>query len=316
MQFRSLEICINARQSQKSSTKFCQLAGACVCFSLFILAVLAGRMKKNWLWIALLVSGCHSGTEHRQVFTVDHHLNARSQEPRVKMVVLHYTAEDNARSLHLLSQGEVSAHYLITSPDGKPSPAVTVYQLVPESRVAWHAGVSGWRGYTHLNSISIGIELVNPGYYRKGDRTTCTLYPPAQIDALENLLQTVVKRYAITPVNIVGHSDVAPLRKQDPGPCFPWHLLAKAGLGAWPDAGAVAQFLAGHSARDPADPRELMTLLARYGYPVTDPGSPGEQAGVISAFQMHFRPARVTGKADAETEAIARALLQKYGTAH
>lgn len=230
------------------------------------------------------------------------------------MVVLHYTAEDNASSLQLLSQGEVSAHYLITSPDEKSSPGVTLYQLVPESRVAWHAGVSGWRGYTHLNSISIGIELVNPGYERKGDSAMCTRYSPSQIQALENLLQALVKRYAITPVNIVGHSDVAPIRKQDPGPCFPWHQLANAGLGAWPDAGTVAQFLAGRSARDPADPGTLITLLIRYGYPVSDPASRSEQASVIAAFQMHFRPAQVTGRADAETEAIARALLQKYGT--
>ena len=316
MQFRALEIYLNTRQSQKSSTKFCQSAEACVCFSLFIIAFWRGRMKKIWLWSVLLLSGCHSGTGDPQVFTVDHHLNARSQEPRVKMVVIHYTAEDNASSLRLLSQGDVSAHYLITSPDGKSAPAVTVYQLVPESRVAWHAGVSGWRGYTHLNSISIGIELVNPGYYRKGGMTTCTLYPPSQLLALESLLQTLVKRYAITPVNIVGHSDVAPSRKQDPGPCFPWHSLANAGLGAWPDAGIVSQFLAGRSARAPADPRVLITLLSRYGYPVTDPASQSEQTRLIRAFQMHFRPAGVTGKADAETEAIARALLSKYGTLH
>ena len=273
-------------------------------------------MKRTWVGIALLISGCHSAIEPRQEVTVDSHLSARSQEPRVKMVVLHYTAEDNASSLHLLSQGAVSAHYLITSPAGQSSPAVTLYQLVPESRVAWHAGVSGWRGYTHLNSISIGIELVNPGYYRKGDMTACTLYPPSQIDALKNILQTVVKRYSITPVNIVGHSDVAPMRKQDPGPCFPWQTLSEAGLGAWPDADTVARNLAGHSAREPGDPRKLMTLLSRYGYPVSDPDSAAEQVSVISAFQMHFRPERVTGKADAETEAIARALLQKYSTTH
>ncbi len=226
------------------------------------------------------------------------------------MVILHYTAEDNARSRQILTQGQVSAHYLITSPT--PKTPARVYQLVAESRAAWHAGISSWQGQTSLNSVSIGIELVNPGYYRHGTLSQCSSFAPSQIRALEQLLRQIVARYQLSPQQILGHSDVSPGRKQDPGPCFPWQALAKDGFGAWPDPARVSAALGGRSPWQASDPQVLGHLLRRFGYPLPVGAATEQQQAVFSAFQMHFRPARISGRADAGSEAIAQALVEQY----
>lgn len=117
----------------------------------------------------------------------------------------------------------------------------------------------------------------------------------------------------INPANVVAHSDVAPQRKDDPGPLFPWRQLAAQGIGAWPNSDRVAFYLAGRAPYEPVDEAELLTLLDRYGYEVKPELTDAQRKRVITAFQMHFRPARYDGLADAETEAIAQALLEKYG---
>ena len=203
----------------------------------------------------------------------------------VDILVLHYTELPLAQSLAILSDDKretrVSAHYVLAE-DG------TVHRLVPEERTAWHAGRSSWRGRAALNATSIGIEVVN----LHGDRHD---YPPQQIAALIELCHGILARHpAIDPRNVVGHSDIAPQRKIDPGRRFPWKALADAGIGLWPTADGRPLF------------GELPAALQRYGYtpPVAVP--PRE---IVKAFQRHFRPARVDGMADPETRSLLAALL-------
>ncbi|WP_130834563.1 N-acetylmuramoyl-L-alanine amidase [[Erwinia] mediterraneensis] len=273
-------------------------------------------MRRWMLLAALLLAGCQSADlTQRTGYWVDERHPARGAQPRVKVVVIHYTAEAFSSSLATLTDREVSAHYLIPAQPPQRAGKGIIWQLVPEAALAWHAGPSFWRGATRLNDTSIGIELVNRGYQRTLTGLRWAPFPPEQLRVLTALLQDVVQRYDIAPENIVGHSDIAPQRKQDPGPLFPWQTLAQAGFGAWPDAQRVRQRLAGRRADQPVDSAKLLTLLARYGYAVTPEMTPREQQKVIAAFQMHFRPADYRGLADAETEAIAYALLDKYGAA-
>jgi N-acetylmuramoyl-L-alanine amidase len=201
------------------------------------------------------------------------------------MVVLHYTGMETAASaIDRLADpaAKVSAHWVVAE-DGQ------VVRMVGEAERAWHAGKSWWRGVTDVNSASVGIEIVNPGHefgYRP--------FPEEQMAAVEALVAAAVKRFAILPANVVGHSDVAPARKDDPGELFDWPRLARAGLAmpipaggfdpGWTDAGTLL-------------------ALARYGYDVTDP-----KAAVV-AFQRRFRPARFDGTIDAETRSLLRGVL-------
>jgi N-acetylmuramoyl-L-alanine amidase len=209
----------------------------------------------------------------------------------IDTLVLHYTELPLRESLDILSDAtrehRVSAHYVLAE-DG------TAYHLVPEERVAWHAGRSHWRGREGLNANSIGIEIVN----LHGDRHD---YPPGQIAALIELCHDILARNpAIEARNVVGHSDIAPQRKIDPGRRFPWRTLADAGIGLWPRAGGR-----------PLD-GDLHAALQRYGYapPIAVP--PRE---IVKAFQRHFRPAKVDGMGDPETRMLLAGLLDPLGGA-
>lgn len=213
--------------------------------------------------------------------------NSRDGAP-VDMLVLHYTGMKScAEALDRLCDpaAEVSAHYLIDE-DG------TVYQLVDEHERAWHAGVASWRGETNVNSRSIGIELVNPGHewgYRD--------FPDTQMQSLVPLCRDIVGRHGIPALNVVGHSDVAPTRKLDPGELFDWAVLARAGVGLWPDTDHLP---------DPCDSHEVLKLLVEIGYDVSD------EPAAIAAFQRHYRPRRFDGNPDEETRrtlAAVRALI-------
>ncbi len=196
----------------------------------------------------------------------------------VDMLVLHYTGMPSAgEALARLCDpaAGVSAHYLVDE-DG------SVHALVAEAERAWHAGVASWRGGTDVNSRSIGIELVNPGH-EFGYRA----FPAAQIDALMELGRGILGRHPIPARNVVGHSDVAPTRKEDPGELFPWPRLHSGGLGLWP-------FDGDERAAVPA-PESAAALLAGYGYDVAD------LAAAVTAFQRHFRPGRLDGRLDEET---------------
>lgn len=269
------------------------------------------------LVVAAIIALCActpSGLEKHHGYTVDTRHPAYGARPRIKLLVVHYTAEDFPSSLATLTDREVSAHYLVPAEPPRQKNQPTVLRLVPESQLAWHAGISFWRGATRLNDTSIGIELENRGYRRTADGRIWYPFEPAQMAVLLPLMRDIVERYHMQPQDVVGHSDIAPQRKQDPGPLFPWRWLWQQGIGAWPDEGRVADFLAGRPPTQLTDPAVLLNLLARYGYQVTPDMTASQQRSVIAAFQMHFRPADYRGLADAQSEAIARALLEKYGS--
>lgn len=269
------------------------------------------------MMLAMLLAGC-AGEEKKAViekpgYVLDTSRSAPAAYPRVKVLVIHYTADDFDGSLTTLTGQQVSVHYLIPAVPpltrGKPR----IWRLVPESELAWHAGVSFWRGATRINDTSIGIELENLGWQKSGGTKSFTPFEPTQIQALIPLAKDIIKRYNIEPQNVVAHSDIAPQRKDDPGPLFPWQALAQQGIGAWPDASRVAFYLNGRSPNAPIASYTLLDLLARYGCDVKPNMTRMQQMRVIAAFQMHFRPARYDGVADMESLAIAEALLEKYG---
>jgi len=265
--------------------------------------------------LALLLTGCASekGVVDRAGYQLDTRHQAQAAYPRIKVLVIHYTADDFDASLATLTDKHVSSHYLIPARPplhkGKPR----IWQLVPEQDLAWHAGVSFWRGATRINDTSIGIELENRGWQKIAGSKRFTPFEPQQIAALVPLAKNIIRSYNILPQNVVAHSDIAPQRKDDPGPLFPWQALAQQGIGAWPDENRVAFYLNGRDPATPVDPAQLLDLLSRYGYEVKPEMTPAQKKRVIVAFQMHFRPARWDGVADAQSLAIAEALLEKYG---
>ena len=228
---------------------------------------------------------------------IDTRYHAVSQDSRVQFIVLHYTEIDFARSLHRLTKEEVSSHYLIN--DEPP----TVYRLVDESRRAWHAGPSYWQGYTHLNSSSIGIEIVNRG--NGGDPSAAyAQYPEQQIKQVIELVRDVERRHGVRPDRVLGHSDIQPLTKQDPGPRFPWYELALKGLIVWPDPDAVSAARVQYAKELPAV-AWFQQRLKTHGFDVPQHGRLDEATRAsLSAFQMKYRPARYDGEPDAETAAL------------
>lgn len=274
-------------------------------------------MRKG-LWLAafaLLLTGCagEKGIVDKDGYQLDTRHQAQAAYPRIKVLVIHYTADDFDSSLATLTDKNVSSHYLIPSVPplhrGKPR----IWQLVPEQDLAWHAGISFWRGATRINDTSIGIELENRGWQKSAGDKYFAPFEPAQIQALIPLAKDIIARYDIKPQNVVAHADIAPQRKDDPGPLFPWRALAAQGIGAWADAQRVNFYLAGRAPHTPVEMASLLDLLSRYGYEVKPEMTAREQQRVVMAFQMHFRPTLWNGVADAETQAIAEALLEKYG---
>ena len=199
----------------------------------------------------------------------------RPADTPIDMLVLHYTGMPSAQAaIDRLCDpaSRVSAHYLIDD-------AGSITPLVPEDRRAWHAGVSYWRGHRDVNGRSIGIEIVNPGH-----EFGYTDFPDRQITSLVDLGHEILDRHPIPARNVVGHSDIAPARKQDPGELFPWSVLAESGIGLWP--------------QEPfrGTDEQAVPLLCEYGY---EPGL--DPAILISAFQRHFRPEQIDGVADDTT---------------
>lgn len=235
---------------------------------------------------------------------LDTSVTAVSQGSRVRAIVVHYTTVDDAKSLHLLSKGKVSAHYLVDL-DGR------AYRLVDESRAAWHAGASSWYGNVAMNSTSIGIEIVNPGWTEGEDRKPVWHpYDDRQVRALTILLRDIAQRHDIAPENIVGHSDIAPQRKVDPGPLFPWKALADAGIGRWYNETGAAEHLARLQVEGVPDVAWFQKQLRRLGYDCPPDGTLDRATiNTLAAFQMHYRPALHDGQPDAETAAIMLAML-------
>jgi N-acetylmuramoyl-L-alanine amidase len=217
------------------------------------------------------------------------------------MIVLHYTGMKSGQAaLDRLRDPEakVSSHYLVEE-DGR------VFRLVAEERRAWHAGVSFWRGRRNVNGDSIGIEIVNPGHefgYRP--------FPEAQIESVIALVADIRTRWEIEDRDIVGHSDIAPSRKEDPGELFPWRRLADAGHGLWAEWPAAPGAPIGEG-EEGAAVFALQAGLTRLGFDLPPSGRfDADTATVVRAFQRHWRPERVDGVADGETRARLIALLR------
>ncbi|MEQ8558505.1 MAG: N-acetylmuramoyl-L-alanine amidase [Henriciella sp.] len=207
----------------------------------------------------------------------------------VDMLVLHYTGmETGDAALERMCDpaASVSAHYMVRE-------GGEIVQLVEEEKRAWHAGVSKWQGDEDLNSRSIGIEIVNGGHDWRLEDGRLPPYPNAQIDSVIELSRGIIERWNIPQTRIVGHSDIAPARKQDPGEHFPWARLAQSGVGLWPLAMSGEQ-------------GTVETALATVGYETRD------LPAAITAFQRRWRPARVDGIADPDTRSIAFAVADTY----
>lgn len=249
---------------------------------------------------------------------------------RIKFLVLHFTGLDYQQSVTaLVDEGGLSAHYLL--PEGGdpsyPQTDLSVLQLVDEAARAWHAGISFWQGRKDLNDQSIGIEIVHvadctekqdTSAAQEGqhpDQQLCLFedYDPRQIELLITLAKDILRRNPdISPTGVVGHGDIAPTRKNDPGPRFPWYRLYKAGIGAWYDKDSVKHYWPIFNHHLP-HVGLVQAGLRAYGYGVSETGVLDAQTiDTLAAFQMHFLPWQVTGKVDSKTTAVLFALLEKY----
>lgn len=288
------------------------------------------------LAVIALLAGCASGPP------IDTRHRARAQDSRVQHIVLHYTVGDFDSALKTLTQGPVSSHYLVAQ---QPP---TVYRLVDEDRRAFHAGLSSWGGQTGLNGSSIGIEIVNTGPLQpwareRAEPVDWAPFPPAQMAVVIALVRDLAQRHGVRPHRIVGHSDIAPSRKTDPGPLFPWPQLHAAGLVPWPDrsqvdalmarwataapaavatpagtptiapagslaatpATATATAAADEPAHPPTDAAWFQQRLARLGYATPAHGQwDSATRDVLIAFQLRYRPRLFNGRPDAETAAL------------
>jgi N-acetylmuramoyl-L-alanine amidase len=222
------------------------------------------------------------------------------------MLILHYTGMESAEAaLDWLTREEakVSCHYLVDE-EGR------IAQIVSESERAWHAGQSAWAGETDLNSRSIGIEIHNPGHDFDYPE-----FPEAEMLAVEALCLDILRRHAIPPERVLAHSDIAPGRKRDPGEKFDWARLARKGIGLWVEPAPLGT----DQGLGPGDEGEAVAELQRdlrdfgYGVEVTSTYGTGLEK-VVEAFQRHFRPARIDGRADLSTRETLKRLLAARGT--
>ena len=287
------------------------------------------------LFACLLISGysLHANNSKSDVQIIKNDAGAETIDPvtyksvgqnfRQRFIILHYTALDDENSIKVLTEQEVSAHFLITTRDEE-----SIYNLVPEDKRAWHAGESEWKSSKNLNDSSIGIEIVNLGLnedilddtdvgveralknqYRQAP------YTEEQIKKIAILVKYLSEKYEIAPENILGHSDVAPQRKLDPGPMFPWkELYDKYNIGMWYDEDEKNKIQTEIGA-------EFSTLTVtayqnefkKFGYAIQITGVYDKQtANVIKAFQLHFRQENFNGALDIETYSILKALNKKY----
>ena len=252
-----------------------------------------------------------------------------NQNSRIRFLVIHFTSEHFAESMRLLTGRDgspVSVHYVVPEPGDETyaGASLRVHRLVAEERRARHAGASYWGGAQSLNDTSIGIEVVNRSTCVNNDpdtetptpeEQTCHFleFPEEQIVLVITLARDILDRNPdIDPVDVIGHGDIAPTRRMDPGPRFPWKRLYENGIGPWYDDEIVMKY------RQRFEGTELhLSMIQRalsvYGYDIAETAENDVQTRfVVRAFQMHFRPAEATGQVDAETVAILLALIEKY----
>lgn len=275
------------------------------------------------LAVFLLLGGC---SQSPLLLDIDRQYQSENRNDRVRFVVIHYTAGNWQQSLDILTKPgkrPVSSHYLIPQTGDATYPAgqkLKVYQLVEEHQRAWHAGDSQWEDRTGLNDHSIGIELVNESWceqrpnqlQQQAELCIAADFDPAQLQLLLELLKDILARNAdITPTRVLGHSDIVPLRKQDPGSRFPWQWLAANGAGAWYDA-AVMQAYWQQITVIPQI-KTVQRALKLYGYGIKVTGEHDAQSrAYLLAFQRHFVQEQLTGEPDLKTVAVLWALLEKY----
>ena len=219
------------------------------------------------------------------------------------MILLHYTgmADANAALERLCSPAaEVSTHYFVFE-DGR------IVQCVREERRAWHAGAGGWQNDADINSCSIGVEIVNPGHDNGYPD-----FPRRQIAAVIALCRGIIARRKIPAERVLGHADIAPARKRDPGEKFPWRLLHDSGVGHWVEPARITESGRILSPGDTGEHvQQLQDDLAKYGYSIFQNGTYDDVTrDVVTAFQRHFRPGRVDGLADSSTVSTLRRLLE------
>lgn len=243
---------------------------------------------------------------------------AIGKNERIRFIVIHYTATDDALAIRALTKGQVSSHYLITTQDEEP-----IYNLVPLEQRAWHAGLSEFAGRNNINDTSIGIEIVNKGlksYNEKEKRYGFFIpreeyicFTDGQIKKLAFLLKGLIERYDIKPKNILGHSDVAPTRKIDPGPNFPWEKLYREyGIGAWYED-KDKNFYMNEKLYRVTPVSKIKEEFRKYGYKINNSEEWDEESRrVVYNFQAHFTPNCITGDMNLETFAIIKALNKKY----
>lgn len=269
------------------------------------------------------VSGC---SLHEPIVQIDQQYQSENRNDRVRFVVIHYTAGNWQQSLQILTQPSdrpVSAHYLIPESGDESYPLhqpLKVFQLVPEQQRAWHAGDSQWEDRKGLNDHSIGIELVNQSgcvaiqnqLHFQAELCHLKDFDPAQLQLLLLLMQDILARNTdITPTRVLGHSDIVPQRKQDPGSRFPWQWLASQGVGAWYDYPVMQKYWQ-QLTRLP-DIGLVQRALQLYGYGISVTGQHDEQSRTyLLAFQRHFVPENLSGELDLKTVAVLWALLEKY----
>lgn len=244
--------------------------------------------------------------------------SSKSQNERIRFIIIHYTATTDEVGLRALTQGGVSSHFFISSKDEEP-----IYNLVPLDKRAWHAGISEFGGRNNLNDTSIGIEITSYGVRNeKKDIKDYGFFIPedkyiefteGQIKKLARLLTNLISQYNIKPIDILGHSDIAPTRKIDPGPKFPWERLFKEyGIGAWYNE-KDKKFFMNEKLYSVTPIFKIKEEFRKYGYKINSTNEWDEESRrVIYSFQSHFNPKGLSGNMDLETFAILKALNKKY----
>jgi len=295
------------------------------------------RIITSLLSAILITFSASQANEHKDHSPIDKGLQLKkitkyqsdSVSTRVRFIIIHFTSLNWEDSLRVLTEEQfaVSSHYLIPESEDQsyPSSKLNIYQLVDEEDRAWHAGKSQWEERTNINDQSIGIELVNQAecnfntdqdmrlLYRENYSCTFPNFDSKQISLLIPLLKEILKKHEeIKPTYIVGHSDIAPGRKFDPGPKFPWKFLYENGIGAWYEDSTRDKYLNEFSSGTLPSMSDIQCALNHYGYKIEPTSSEKESFYVIRAFQYHFRPSNANGELDTETIAILWALLDKY----
>lgn len=232
---------------------------------------------------------------------------------RIRFLILHYTALDYLTSVEVLTKKNVSSHYLIPDDESK-----NINLLVSENKRAWHAGVSRWGKFASLNDNSIGIEIVNKGFVINDEKKEFFDYTEIQYKKIADLCKNIIVKYNIKPNYILGHSDIAPQRKNDPGPKFPWkRLYEEHQIGAWYNDSDKEYFLniikSDFTFFDAEQIKKIQQEFYKYGYEISVNGIIDKKfKKIVTVFQHHFRPGNYDGNIDEETYAIILALNKKY----